>query len=372
MPDQAFIDALIDVQIAIDVRQGGAAGVPALPASEEGLEAGFFLAVYRYARNWLRERGGRVADSAPCAFVHLRSVNAELARLGAIRVDYFKNLPDENVCGGLYVASGDLELVARTPDPPAATIRAIGQTLEACGLAGCTHAVFRADRRELILRRSGVAGGPSTRLVIELDDPVRLSPVDLERWIWKFHCEFTQLPGGVLRPWLGSPAERIPVHELEMRISGALCFYLNKDLGRDHATTEHFTAGGRLDIKVAAEAMEVGHGHCALELKVLRSRQPSGNSRTASTSISATKATKHALDGVEQADDYRQRIGAGSAYLCCFDARDVDHEQPAVELHAASLNVQSRRYYLYHAPGLFRTARAAARRTGRLLPGQVD
>ena len=361
------------MQIAVDVRRADASAVPALPASEEGLEAGFFLAVYRYAREWLREQGGRAASAAPCAFVHVRAVNTELTRLGATPVDYFKNLPDEDVCGGLYVASGDFELVARTPHPPARTVSAIGRTLDTCGLAGCTHAVFRADRRELILRRSGSAtSSPSTRLTIELDDPVRLTPIDLERWIWNFHCEFTQLPGGVLLPWLGSPAKHIPVHELERRISANLCFYLNKDLGRDHASTEHYTSGGRLDIKVAAEAMEAGHGHCALELKVLRSRQPSGNSRTAYTAISLAKANRHALDGVEQADDYRQRIGAGSAYLCCFDAREVDQEQPDVERLAATLNVLSRRYYLYHDPSSHRAAKAAARRAGRLLPGQVD
>lgn len=371
--DQAFVDALLDLGIVNCVRDDDARSVPALPSSVEGIEAAFFLAVYRYAKAWLLERGGEVSDSAPCAFVHLRAVNQEIARLAAAPIAYFKNLPDQDVCGGLYVASGDLELVARTPHPSHPTVTALSGVLESCGLAGCTHAVFRADRKELILRRSGPAGvGPSTLVVVELSAPVRLATEDLERWIWDFHSRFTQLPGGVLLPWIGSPQDRVPVQELERRISGALCFYLNKDLGRDHASTEHYTEGGRLDIKVAEEAMAAGHGHCAIELKVLRSRQPSGTRPKGYTAISANKVNQHALDGVEQADDYRRRIGAGSAYLCCFDARLLDEDQPEVVQSAASLDVRLRRYFMYDTPASFRQAHAAARKAGTLLSGQVD
>jgi hypothetical protein len=63
--DQALSEALLDLGIVGEVRAEIAGNVPALPSSEEGIEAGFFLAVYRYAQAWLIDRGGPVADAAP-------------------------------------------------------------------------------------------------------------------------------------------------------------------------------------------------------------------------------------------------------------------------------------------------------------------
>ena len=140
----------------------------------------------------------------------------------------------------------------------------------------------------------------------------------------------------------------------------------------DMASAEVNTDGGRLDIKIAKEAMAPGHGHCALELKVLRSREPSRTDRRGYSTVSANEMTTHALGGVEQAHDYRARLSAGSAYLCCFDARLEDEDQPEVVEAAARLNVRLRRYFMYSSPDLYRAARSTARQAGRLLPGEVD
>ena len=112
--DRAFIDALIDIGIVDGLVGPAGPRVPGMPATDDGIEAEFFLAAYRYAKSWLLERGGMAGDSAPCAFVRLRAVNVELTRLGTVPIDYFKSRPDHDVSGGVYVASSDLGVVART------------------------------------------------------------------------------------------------------------------------------------------------------------------------------------------------------------------------------------------------------------------
>ena len=372
--DRALIDGLIDIGIAEGLAGNGRPSMPAMPATEEGLEAEFFLAAYRYARSWLIERGGRPRRSAPCAFVRVRAVNSELQRLGMAPISYFRSRPDQDVRGGIYVASGDLGVVARTDTTRRhADVDALAAAIAGHGLDDCTCVIFRADRAELILCRSRLIGASSTASVaIELGAPVRLSPEELERRIWRFHSRFTQLPGGCMVPWIGAAMDRVPSHDLERRISLTLCAILNTELQTDLASAEHNADGGRLDIRVAKEAMEPGHGHCVLELKVLRSREPSGTGRHGYNPVSPNEMTTHALDGVEQAHDYRVRLSAGSAYLCCFDARMADEEQPEVVAAAAGLDVRLRRYFMYASPTLCRKAKAAARRAGRLLPGEVD
>ncbi len=371
--DRAFIDALLDIGIADSLLGPAGPTVPGMPATDDGIEAEFFLAAYRYAKSWLVERGGEAGDSAPCAFVRLRSVNVELTRLGTVPIHYFKSRPDHDVSGGVYVASSDLGVVARTDPARHHDVDALAAAIAGYGLADCTHAIFRADRAELILCRSRLMGASSTaRVPIELGAPVRFSREELERRIWRFHSQFTQLPGGCMVPWIGAAADRIPAHDLERRISLTLCLILNKDLQNDLASAEANADGGRLDIKVAKEAMVPGHGHCALELKVLRSREPSGTSRRGFSTVSANEMLKHALDGVEQAHDYRVRLAAGSAYLCCFDARLEDEDQSEVVEAAARLDVRLRRYFMYGSPALHRSAKSAARQAGQLLPGEVD
>lgn len=269
--DQALSEALLDLGIVGEVRAEIAGNVPALPSSEEGIEAGFFLAVYRYAQAWLIDRGGPVADTAPCVFVYSRSINQEARRLGASLVDYFKHLLEHDVCGGVYIATDDLTIVAKATCEPCPTAEVIGTTLRQFELGAFLHVLFLPSRGELILCRSGL-GGPTSLVKIELSAARRIETIDLERLIWRFHEQFTQTPSGTLLPWIGSPTCRIPVQELERRISGMLCFHLNATLGGDYVTTEHYTPHGRLDIKVAADVMVQGIGHCALELKVLRSR----------------------------------------------------------------------------------------------------
>jgi hypothetical protein len=284
---------------------------------------------------------------------------------------YFKDLLEHDVRGCVYIATDDLTIVAKTSCEPCLTAEAIGTTLRQFELGALLHVLFLPSRGELILCRSGL-GGPTSLVKIELSAAHRIETIDLERQIWRFHEQFTQTPSGLLLPWIGSPACRIPVQELERRISSMLCFYLNAILGGDYVTTEHYTPHGRLDIKVATDVMVQGIGHCALELKVLRSRHHSNTRARRYTTVSLNKMVEHATEGIMQAVDYRRQISAGIAYLCCFDARYHDEDQAQVVALAASNDVRLRRYFMYESPQAYRDAVLAAQRASHLLSGQVD
>ena len=370
--DDALLAGLLDLGIVDDLNGPNAVSAPAMPTTPEGMDAEFFLAVYRYARMWLSKWSLRATEATPCVFVHVRLVNHELDRLSLSEAGWFKDRHEYDDCGGIYVASGDLSVVARTRCHKHRSLDALWRSMKQDDLHDMTHAVFMADKAQLLFRRSSLFGdSKSVRVPVTSAQSAKLSPDDVDRLLWQFHTTHTQLPGCNSLPWQDQK-QRIPLPELERRISTNLCFHLNMMLDGDHATTEHYVDGGRLDVRIGREAMETGHGHCALELKVLRSRYPSRAAKCGFTSVSEAEMVRHATEGVDQADDYRNRIRAGSAYLCCFDARLADQDQPAVQAWARNRNVRLRRYFMYKDPTAYRVAKAAAVRAGTLLPGEVN
>lgn len=363
------IAALLNGDLVDALRQQGRGDIPLLPASNEGLEAEFFGRVYQYLRCWLMERSGPTPDVRPSAIVLSRAIHQDIGALGAEIVPYFEACPDLDIGGKLYVANDDLTIVAEVPATAGGTVTSVAMALKSLRLDQSPHIVFRPDRGEVILSREGVLG-PNSCVGIDLGALKRLSQLDLEREMWRFHKLFTQTPSGHLFCWKGSPAERVTVEQLERQISGLLAYHLSTIIGLDHVTMEHYTPHGRLDVKVSGSAMLPGIGPCALELKVLRSRMASGKKKY--TSVSVAEMVKHASDGVQQAVEYRDMIEGNLAYLCCFDARFADEDQPEIEQLAKDNDVILRRYFMYESPKAHRTAAAAAKKAGKLLSGEVQ
>lgn len=368
-PLDPALEAFLNGDLVEALRQQGRGEVPLLPASNEGLEAEFFGRVYRYARSWLLERSGPVPGVAPSAIVMSRAIHQDIAALGAEIVPYFEACPDLDVGGKLYVANDDLTIVAELPGKGGSNLAGVAKALKALGLDQSPHTVFRVDRGQVILSREGVLGANSC-VNIDLGALKRLTQLELEREIWRFHRLFTQTPSGFVLCWKGSPADRVTIAQLERQISGMLAYHLGTIVGLDHVAMEHYTSHGRLDVKVSGPAMVPGIGPCALELKVLRSRMAS--SRKSWTSVSVTDMVKHASDGVQQAVEYRADIGGNLAYLCCFDARLADEDQPEIEQLAKDNDVILRRYFMYDSPKAHRIAAAAAKKAGKLLSGEVQ
>lgn len=365
--DPALLSALNDNAIN-QLKKDGLSGIPLLSASNEGLEATFFGRCYSYLRAVLIEKMGAVVRAKPAAIVLSRAITQDIERLGAEAVHYFTATHDLDVGGRIYIANDDLTIVAALPGRKCAHPSAVAERLIELGLDKGAHCVLRPDRAEMILSRNGVLGSNSC-VKVELGAPQRLTQIELEQQIWEFHRKFTQTPSGFLLCWKGSPKDRLTIEQLERQISGLLAFYLGREVGFDLVSMENYTPHGRVDVKVSGPAMLAGIGPCALELKVLRSRE--GPTKAKSTSVSVAAMVKHASDGVQQAVEYRKDIGATLAYLCCFDARSHDVDQPVVQKLAAANNILLRRYYMYESPAAHRAAAAAAAKAGKLLAGEV-
>jgi len=367
-PDlQAALAELDDAALA-SLRGAGLAGVPHLPASNEGLEAEFFARVYDYTRRWLLDKNGPVPGANPCVFVLSRAIRQDVSRLCANIVHYMNSRVDADVCGGVFIANADFSIVAKLPLQACNDVDGIAAALTAAGLHEAPHAVFRPHRGEVFLCKSGVLG--SNLLVpLILAPRKQLSALDLERHIWEFHRQYTQTPSGHLRPWKGATANRITIEELEVRISSMLTVHLRGLVGLDNVRMEEHTSHGRVDVSIVGAAMAPGVGGCALELKVLRSKETAGAS---TVNVTLEKMLKYAKEGVGQAVQYRQNVGANLAYLCCFDARLNDEDQPEVIALGKSKKVEVRRYFMYESTAAHRAAKAAADKLGVLLAGEVN
>lgn len=367
-PIEPVLLSALNYNILDQLMADGLGAIPLLSASNEGLEATFFGGCYSYLRALLIEKKGPMAGAKPAAIVLSRAIAQDIERLGAKVVHYFRSTHDRPIEGEIYIANDDLTIVAVLPGKKLASAAAIANHLIALELDTSAHSILRIERGEMILARDGVLGVNSC-VKVELGAPQRLSQMDLERQIWEFHRKFTQTPSGFLLCWRGSPKDRLTVEQLERQISGLLAFYLGREVGFDLVSMENYTPHGRVDVKVSGPAMLEGIGPCALELKVLRSRE--GATKAKSTSVSVAAMVKHASEGVQQAVEYRKDLDAKLAYLCCFDARATDADQPAVHKLAVDQDILLRRYFMYDSPEAHRIAAAAASKAGKLLPGEV-
>lgn len=358
-----FISNLLD-EGAVASLEGGAIG-PSFPASNEGLEAEFFATAHRFFREWLDDKGRCKDNAAPCAIVLSRAIAQDIERLSAQTLWYFASSPDAPIDGKILIASYNLSVVAEVPCEICADPKAIGDALVKLGLADSVHCMLRGDRAAMHLCRAGLNGG-STRLDVGASSTVQLDSLAIDAQLWEFHRTFTQTSSGVLLPWKGKAANRITIDDAELRISMMLGFFLKTIVGQDNVTVEDQTSHGRIDIKISRHAMKDDLGPCALECKVLRSKAAAGKYPR---KVPPEEMIKHASDGVQQAVQYRKDIKGKLAYLCCFDARDKDEDQPEIKILAAANDVTLRRYYMYSSPSAHRDAEAAA--TGQMLSGAV-
>lgn len=358
---------MLDQDVLVSMGQADGAGIPSMPASNEGLQTQFFSAAHKFFQMWLKNKGGLNSGTKPCVIVLSRAISQDIKRFTAERVWYFDSAQDVAISGKVLIANNDLSIVAKVPISECAKLNAIGDALTKLSLDQAVHCVLLGDRGGMILCRDGLNGG-TTSLEVSPPSAVKLSPTELDKHLWGFHRTFTQTSAGILRPWKGSPADRITIDEAELRISLTLGFYLGTIVGEDNVSVEDQKPHGRLDIKITGHAMAQGLGPCAMECKVLRSREISGG---VTRSVSENKMIRHASDGVHQAIEYRQDLGGKLAYLCCFDARSQDSNQPEVHNLAQKNDVTLRRYYMYSSPAAHRKAAATAKKSGLLLSGEV-
>jgi hypothetical protein len=343
----------------------GGTGAPSFPASNEGMEAQFFVSAHKFFQIWLDGHGGPKAGTKPCAIVLSRAIVHDMERLGATRVHYFDSSADAAISGKVLIASHDLAIVAEIPLKNCSTKGALGTALTGLDLQDAVHCVLLGDRGEIILCGGGL-NKPTTLVKVQKNSP-KLDSILIDKLLWAFHEKFTQTSSGRLMPWKNAK-ERITMDDAELRTSMMLGVFLGMSVGDDNVTVEDHTSHGRLDVKIHGSAMKSDLGPCAMECKVLRSREVSG---TKTKAVAAQRMIDHASEGIQQACNYRKDINGTLAYLCCFDAREVDEDQPEVLAFAATQSVLVRRYFMYSSPADHRKAAMSAKKAGAFLTGEV-
>lgn len=115
--------------------------------------------------------------------------------------------------------------------------------------------------------------------------------------------------------WIDAP-NWIPKEQAERTIQKLLLVGLRTALTKHLVIPEPSTPIGRLDLLVLSKD-PTDPDRYVLELKAVRSHTSTG------TVVTPSSMVTHLSDGVDQADQYRKKVGGKAAYLCVYDMRRV-------------------------------------------------
>lgn len=330
-----------------------AADTAKVPGTDAQDPYGFLVEATQYAQAWLSRQEQSPGDLKPCAFVLSRALASEPNLASFSFMNAFRSRYDVELSGQLLLASENLAKVYGAPLDLATT--SIYDAIAKAGYSGRTTLLFFPKESEVVVCPKGV-GDFTCRHNIFGTVRSSLTQDEFDGLLDEFHTDWTKTPEAHLRPWKNQK-EFIPIEDLELRIEGPLVYVLQMTLGYSNIQKEPQTSLGRIDIYVGPGVLQIPLGACVIELKVLRSRLPSGG-KNGFTSVSQSDNEERAKEGIYQADDYRGRMRANLAYLCCFDARkDDENVPPSLGALANQKKVFLRRYYMHRSVPAARQAK---------------
>jgi hypothetical protein len=359
--------AVMDTNALQSVRQSPRQSVPPAPADLDMVESAFEGEVYRYSSEWMGHHKATLSNARPFAIVLSRSIQqdekilADAGVSGFQRIHAFRSQAMLDPEGCLVFATMNLEHAILVPIPNAKVAQPFFDLISTLGVDSRIVALFEPPQANLILMRQGLNGPSRKQAVVESGGVTPWTLQQLEAEVSQFHDDFTRTPSGVLVPW-SDAGKGVTGEKLEIRISKNLAYHLDQKWKRGSVLAESETQSGRMDIYITRPVLIPGSGPCVIEVKVFRSRH--GQAGSTGTSGRYRKISPKVTEwwgkkGAVQADVYRQDKGAGSAYLCCFDAREKDEEVKAVQTLSKSLNVEYRRYFMYRNTGNLYDAKLA-------------
>ena len=346
----------LDQSVAEAVRTNQASTIPAAPAGDETADAPFESEAYRYAAGWLADNETISAEIAPFAFVLSRCIaldeDAIRSALPGVVLQRYHGLRSQTVievAGRVFWTTENLEkataITVQGADETQHLFDAISQT----GMSQRNIIAFEPRHANLILQRQGLGQG-SRRQQVRKPGMQRWTVAQLEEEIEQFHKDQTRTPSAALVPWHQASAG-ITGEKLEIRISKALAYYLERNWNRGSILAECATQSGRMDVFVTEPVLEGGSGPCVIEIKVLRSHRLRRNARgqRVPAPVPTSEIEWWEKRGIIQAGLYRDEMNAPRAYLCSFDGRDTDTAFPAIIALAAQRDVLLKNYFMYRS-----------------------
>lgn len=344
--------ALMNPAAVNSVTQSPRQSVPPAPADPDMVESGFEGEIYRYCSDWITHHKSIRATAKPFALLLSRSISQDEKLLndagvsGVKRLHAFHSQKMLDPQGFLVVATMNLEHALLVPVSSPTTAQPFFDLISKLMLGDRALGLFEPPPANLILMRHGLAGASRKQAVVEAGVVVPWTLQQLEAEVSQFHDDFTRTPSGVLVPW-SDAGKGVTCEKLEIRISKNLAYHLDQKWKRGSILAEAETHSGRMDIYITEPVLSAGSGPCVIEVKVFRSHHGYDRYRKISPNMTKWWGSK----GVIQADLYRKDMGAGSAYIFCFDARDTDQAVKEVEALAKTKKVEHRRYFMYRTTG---------------------
>ena len=217
--------------------------------------------------------------------------------------------------------------------------------------------VETADRR-MVWYPHGMADEDAA-LTLDLPVPGDIDETAIDEALRIFHEKVAMIPRSDPKFW-HDPGSHVPCEDTEKVMQKALSIALDVYFHDDLVIREYKLAGSIVDFVVH----QVGTGgpkpSCALELKILREKHHNADAAKASPCPKRTN-TLSVTDGIEQAAIARDELGTRFAYLAAFDMRanDDDAVMTSAAAKAASLSVNTRRYFMFNGKKPYRKATVA-------------
>ncbi len=342
-----------DEDVFAEIGRTQVADVP----TEDSLDpASMVRAVARYLTSRL------VGDNAAtnCAFVHSTYLETDVPLVNGatkMRHHHLTRSKKHNPFGRVHLASPGLnEAVSEKTDCD--DPEALHAWLDARGLIDRPTVWLETADRRMVWYPHGMADEDAS-LTLDLRVPGEIDEAAIDEALRIFHEKVAMIPRNDPKFW-HDPGMHVPCEDTEKVMQKALSIALDVHFHDDIVIREYKLAGSIVDFVIH----QVGTGDpkpaCALELKILREKHHNADPAKASPCAKRTN-TLSVTDGIEQAAIARNELGTRFAYLAAFDMRATDDNTVMTDAaaKAASLSVNTRRYFMFNGKKPYRRATVA-------------
>lgn len=344
-------------------------GLAKLPLGDGATSLTFTTSVVTFVQQWLELRDDEnLAGSRDAVFVLVDRPRTAGEGAGFDRIHFFAKDPRNEVRGRIFLCASSLQEVYAHEHGGTAMSDAVIAT-SSLGFGDLAAVVFSPALKTIQLCPLGVNNEEASfSLSLATQTPeVTLQAVD--EFLTQFHGIYLRTPQKYKRFW-EKPSKYVPVKNAEKEIQSCLVPMAMLHFRPSIVRYEEETFEGRADLTIAPDPTGASTGSAVLELKALRSRYPSKEGREY-RACSENENKVAVVDGIDQANRYRNERRCNLALVCCYDFREAD--EPAFldqfQTIAAERNVHPRRYRVYNEAAAARRSRSdsafkAAKKTG--------
>jgi hypothetical protein len=336
----------------------------ALPSSPAGTAAAFATKVVQFVIGWLQHRpGADMSSLADAIFLCPEHPSLVAPSLGFSKVHFFAGDPRQPVCGASHLCAFTLNDVYVRPSSAGSSTSEIVRGLIAENVGKLPAVIFSPAIGARVILPMGLEDEESKVLLTTAGSFPAVTKASLDEFLTEFHDILLKTPRPFKRFWNDVDAF-VPVPNAEKEVQNAMIPLAELRFRGSVVRYEEAMVEGRADLTISPNPQGTTLGSGVLELKALRSRFPAKGKGKARICQPA-KNDEAIIDGIDQADSYRERRGLEHAFVCCYDFRSDEEavELDAHEPRAADRKVNLRRYRVYnHAKTLRRDKPKSAHR----------